>query len=139
MGINRVSFQYWPLVAGTATFTIALMDVMGMSFPGGNILASKTFSLTSPGSYPTYQQQIATFTDLGPISSYVLGGDVEYVLAFYNATPGIIDIVVDDSTLYPYFWNTLMPEYTGTFYTLGETDPTTASWLQSTNLSLIHI
>jgi hypothetical protein len=139
MGINRISIQYWPLAAGTATFTIALMNVAGGSFPGWSILASKTFSVTSPGSFPTYSQQVATFTDLDPISSYVLGGDVEYAIAFYGATPGIIDIVVDDSTLYPFFWNSLMPEYTGTFYTVGETDPLTASWLQSTNISFVAV
>jgi len=103
MGINRISIQYWPVSAGTATFTIALMDVAGGSFPGSSILASKMFSVVSPGSFPTYSQQVATFTDLDPISSYVLGGDVEYALAFYNATPGIIDLVLGVPSLSPYF------------------------------------
>jgi len=139
MGINRISIQFWPLTAGTATFTIALMPVAGISFPGASILASKTFSVVSPGSFPTYPQQVATFTDLDPISSYVLGGDVEYVLAFYNATPGIIDLVVGVSSLSPYFWNGLMTESTGSFYTVGETDPTTAFWYQSTNIAFVAV
>ena len=140
MGINRISIQYWPLTAGTATFTIALMDVAGGSFPGGTILASKTFSVVSPGSFPTYSQQVATFTDLDPISSYVLGGDVEYALAFYNATPGIIDLVLGVPSLSPYFWNSLMPEATGSFYTVGETDPATVTnWIQSTNIVFVAV
>jgi hypothetical protein len=128
-----------PLSAGTATFTIALMNVAGISFPGTSILASKTLSVTSPGSYPTYPQQVVTFTDLDPISSYVLGGDVEYALAFYNATPGIIDLVLGVSSLSPYFWNSLMPEATGSFYTVGVTDPTTAYWYQSTNIAFVAV
>ena len=141
MGINRISFQYWPLAAGTATFTIALMDVAGGSMPGGFILASKTFSVTSPGSFPTYSQQVVTLTDLDPISSYVLGGDVEYALAFYGATPGIIDIVVGDpSVSFPSFWNDLMTESTGTFYTVGETNPPeVTNWLQSSNISFVAV
>ena len=139
MGINRISIQYWPLAAGTATFTIALMDVAGGSMPGGTILGSKMFSVTSPGSFPTYPQQVATFTDLEPISSYVLGGDVEYALAFYNATPGIIDLVLGVPSLSPFFWNGLMTESTGSFYTVGETDPTTAFWYQSTNIAFVAV
>ena len=140
MGINRISIQYWPLTAGTATFTIALMDVAGGSFPGGTVLASKMFSVTSPGSFPTYPQQVATFTDLDPISSYVLGGDVEYALAFYSATPGIIDLVVGVSSLSPYFWNGLMTESTGSFYTVGETDPATVTnWIQSSNIAFVAV
>ena len=138
MGINRISMQYWPLAAGTATFTIALMNVAGGSTPGGFILASKTFSVTSPGSFPTYPQQVATFTDLDPISSYVLGGDVEYALAFYNATPGIIDLVLGVPSLSPYFWNGLMTEPTGSFYSVGETNPPEVTfWYQSANIAFV--
>ena len=140
MGINRISIQYWPLAAGTATFTIALMNVAGGSFPGGFILASKTFSVTSPGSFPTYSQQVATFTDLDPISSYVLGGDVEYAIAFYNATPGIIDLVVGVPSLSPFFWNSLMTESTGSFYTVGETNPPeVTNWIQSSNIAFVAV
>ena len=140
MGINRISMQYWPLAAGTATFTIALMNVAGGSAPGGFILASKTFSVTSPGSFPTYPQQVATFTDLDPISSYVLGVDVEYALAFYNATPGIIDLVLGVSSLSPYFWNGLMTEPTGSFYSVGETNPPEVTfWYQSTNIAFVAV
>ena len=141
MGVNRIAIQYWPLSAGTATFTIALMNVASGNLPGGTILASKMFSVTSPGSFPTYSQQVVTFTDLDPISSYVLSGDVYYALAFYNATPGIIDLVVGVPSLVPFFWNDLMAEQSlGTFYTVGETNPPeVTNWLQSANIPFVAV
>ena len=137
MAINRLAVQFWPLSAGSVTFSVALMNVAGISTPGGTILASTSFTITSPGSFPTFPQQVAVFNDLGPISSYVLGGDVEYALAFYAATPGIIDLVLGVPSLSPHFWDSLMTEPTGSFYTVGETDPTTASWYQSTNIAFV--
>ena len=140
MAINRLAVQFWPLSAGSVTFSVALMNVAGISTPGGTILASTTFTITSPGSFPTFPQQIAVFNDLGPISSYVLGGDVEYALAFYNATPGIMDLVLGVPSLSPYFWDSLMTEPTGSFYSVGETNPPEVTyWYQSTNIAFVAV
>ena len=140
MAINRLAVQFWPLSAGSVTFSVALMNVASGSTPGGFILASTSFTITSPGSFPTFPQQVAVFNDLGPISSYVLGGDVEYALAFYAATPGIIDLVLGVSSLTPAFWNGLMPEGTGTFYSVGETNPPEVTfWYQTTNIAFVAV
>ena len=140
MAINRLAVQFWPLSAGSVTFSVALMNVAGISTPGGTILASTTFTITSPGSFPTFPQQIAMFNDLGPISSYVLGGDVEYALAFYAATPGIIDLVLGVPSLSPYFWDSLMTEPTGSFYSVAETNPPEVTyWYQSTNIAFVAV
>ena len=116
------------------------MNVAGISTPGGTILASTTFTITSPGSFPTFPQQVAVFNDLGPISSYILGGDVEYALAFYNSTPGIIDLVLGVPSLSPYFWDSLMTESTGSFYSVGETNPPEVTfWYQTTNIAFVAV
>ena len=140
MAINRLAVQFWPLSAGSVTFSVALMNVAGINTPGGTILASTTFTITSPGSFPTFPQQIAVFNDLGPISSYILGEDVEYALAFYAATPGIIDLVLGVPSLSPHFWDSLITEPTGTFYSVGETNPPEVTfWYQSTNIAFVAV
>ena len=140
MAINRLAVQFWPLSAGSVTFSVALMNVASGSQPGGFILASTSFTITSPGSFPTFPQQVAVFNNLGPISSYVLGEDVEYALAFYAATPGIVDLVLGVPSLSPYFWNGLMTEPTGSFYSVGETNPPEVTfWYQSANIAFVAV
>ena len=65
---------------------------------------------------------------------------MEYALAFYAATPGIIDLVLGVPSLSPYFWDSLMTEPTGSFYSVGETNPPEVTfWYQSPNIAFVAV
>ena len=137
-GISSIALQYWPAAAGDTTFTIGLMAANAAYQPTGPVLASAVITLTSPGAFPTVQQQSVLLTNLGEIIAYPLAGGGWYSLVFYGASNSNVEFLVGNTGTYV-FGGGLTP-IAGSLYTTSTTSPPlSVFWFTSTNTAFLQI
>ena len=137
-GITSIALQYWPAAAGDTTFTIGLMAANAAYQPTGPVLASAVITLTSPGAFPTVQQQSVLLTNLGEIIAYPLAGGGWYSLVFYGASNSNVEFLVGNTGTYV-FGGGLTP-IAGSLYTTSTTSPPlSVFWFTSTNTAFLQI